>query len=249
MHFPYPHSPCAHVGVFPITLLHWGRGDRLWQQQPTAHRPCLICTFLKCVCVGVCWYIPEGGGSIIIAGSNSTPESRWVMPLTPLSCLHLFLLIQWVNMPTQSAISPLLIFIPKAGRSQGSLSGKTFWASRLSHRSNTYFITPVWLWNNKTHAHWYVLVFFWTRLSPRRKMMDSGQIDFYQHDTVCSNTCRSTKFDVLLNSTRLPPGSLVQPSPSSLALDPLGGQMPPLTGRSQPALKLLRLSLPHVLRL
>lgn len=79
--------------------------------------------------------------------------------------------------------------------------------------------------------------------------MDSGQIDFYQHDTVCSNTCRSTKFDVLLNSTRLPPGSLVHPSPSSLALDPLGGQMPPLTGRSRPALKLLRLSLPHVLRL
>ncbi|KAI3360444.1 hypothetical protein L3Q82_002339 [Scortum barcoo] len=63
-----------------------------------------------------------------------------------------------------------------------------------------------------------------------RKMMDSGQIDFYQHDTVCSNTCRSTKFDVLINSTRLPPGISVQPSPSCLALDPLGGQMPPLTG-------------------
>ncbi|XP_022616321.1 glucocorticoid modulatory element-binding protein 1-like [Seriola dumerili] len=63
-----------------------------------------------------------------------------------------------------------------------------------------------------------------------RKMMDSGQIDFYQHDTVCSNTCRSTKFDVLINSTRLPPGTSVQPSPSSLALDPLGGQVPPLTG-------------------
>ncbi|XP_044065390.1 glucocorticoid modulatory element-binding protein 1-like [Siniperca chuatsi] len=63
-----------------------------------------------------------------------------------------------------------------------------------------------------------------------RKMMDSGQIDFYQHDTVCSNTCRSTKFDVLINSTRLPPGTLVQPSPSCLALDSLGGQVPPLTG-------------------
>nr|XP_046254874.1 glucocorticoid modulatory element-binding protein 1-like [Scatophagus argus] len=63
-----------------------------------------------------------------------------------------------------------------------------------------------------------------------RKMMDSGQIDFYQHDTVCSNTCRSTKFDVLINSTRLPPGTLVQPSLSCLALDPVGGQVPPLTG-------------------
>ncbi|XP_058502884.1 glucocorticoid modulatory element-binding protein 1-like [Solea solea] len=62
-----------------------------------------------------------------------------------------------------------------------------------------------------------------------RKMMDSGQIDFYQHDTVCSNTCRSTKFDVLINSTRLPPGIAMQPSPSSLALDPPGRHMPLLT--------------------
>ncbi|KAM9852145.1 glucocorticoid modulatory element-binding protein 1-like [Aulostomus maculatus] len=63
-----------------------------------------------------------------------------------------------------------------------------------------------------------------------RKMMDSGQIDFYQHDTVCSNTCRSTKFDMLINSTQLPLGTSVQPSPPCLALDPLGGQAPPLTG-------------------
>nr|XP_020511883.1 glucocorticoid modulatory element-binding protein 1-like [Labrus bergylta] len=63
-----------------------------------------------------------------------------------------------------------------------------------------------------------------------RKMMDSGQIDFYQHNTVCSNTCRSTKFDVLINSTRLPPGASVQPSTSCLPLDALGGQVPPLTG-------------------
>ncbi|KAK5862507.1 hypothetical protein PBY51_017896 [Eleginops maclovinus] len=62
-----------------------------------------------------------------------------------------------------------------------------------------------------------------------RKMMDSGQIDFYQHDTVCSNTCRSTKFDVLINSTRLPLGTAVQPSLTCLALDLVGGQGPPLT--------------------
>uniref|UniRef100_A0A8C9SDJ1 Glucocorticoid modulatory element binding protein 1 n=1 Tax=Scleropages formosus TaxID=113540 RepID=A0A8C9SDJ1_SCLFO len=37
-----------------------------------------------------------------------------------------------------------------------------------------------------------------------RKMMDSGQIDFYQHDTVCTNTCRSTKFDLLISNTRCP---------------------------------------------
>lgn len=35
-----------------------------------------------------------------------------------------------------------------------------------------------------------------TRVSPRRKIMDSGELDFYQHDQVCSNTCRSTKIDL-----------------------------------------------------
>ncbi|XP_067329761.1 glucocorticoid modulatory element-binding protein 1 isoform X3 [Anolis sagrei] len=44
-----------------------------------------------------------------------------------------------------------------------------------------------------------------------RKMMDSGQIDFYQHDKVCTNTCRSTKFDLLISSARAPvPGSITQ---------------------------------------
>ncbi|XP_077431535.1 glucocorticoid modulatory element-binding protein 1-like isoform X1 [Vanacampus margaritifer] len=65
-----------------------------------------------------------------------------------------------------------------------------------------------------------------------RKMMDSGQIDFYQHDTVCSNTCRSTKFDMLINNSQLPLGTSVPPNPSSLALESLGGQAPPLTGES-----------------
>ncbi|XP_073436906.1 glucocorticoid modulatory element-binding protein 2 isoform X1 [Dendrobates tinctorius] len=30
-----------------------------------------------------------------------------------------------------------------------------------------------------------------------RKIMDSGELDFYQHSKVCSNTCRSTKIDVM----------------------------------------------------
>ncbi|XP_069080236.1 glucocorticoid modulatory element-binding protein 1 isoform X2 [Pleurodeles waltl] len=52
-----------------------------------------------------------------------------------------------------------------------------------------------------------------------RKMMDSGQIDFYQHDKVCTNTCRSTKFDLLISSARAPvpgaPGSILQTPTSS----------------------------------
>ncbi|KAG5842980.1 hypothetical protein ANANG_G00183560 [Anguilla anguilla] len=44
-----------------------------------------------------------------------------------------------------------------------------------------------------------------------RKMMDSRQIDFYQHDTVCTNTCRSTKFDLLISNTRLPCRAASQP--------------------------------------
>ncbi|XP_061675234.1 glucocorticoid modulatory element-binding protein 1 isoform X2 [Syngnathoides biaculeatus] len=65
-----------------------------------------------------------------------------------------------------------------------------------------------------------------------RKMMDSGQIDFYQHDTVCSNTCRSTKFDMLINSSQLPLGTSAQVNPASVVLESLGGQLPPLTGES-----------------
>ncbi|NP_001088431.1 uncharacterized protein LOC495295 isoform X1 [Xenopus laevis] len=36
-----------------------------------------------------------------------------------------------------------------------------------------------------------------------RKIMDSGELDFYQHATVCSNTCRSTKIDLTGNRLSL----------------------------------------------
>ncbi|XP_076865853.1 glucocorticoid modulatory element-binding protein 1 [Brachyhypopomus gauderio] len=49
-----------------------------------------------------------------------------------------------------------------------------------------------------------------------RKMMDSGQLDFYQHSTLCTNTCRSTKFDLLINNTRFPPDSSLLTTPSSV---------------------------------
>ncbi|XP_068603557.1 glucocorticoid modulatory element-binding protein 1 [Brachionichthys hirsutus] len=56
-----------------------------------------------------------------------------------------------------------------------------------------------------------------------RKMMDSGQLDFYQHSTLCTNTCRSTKFDLLINNTRFPPdGTGLSISASSNAQVVLG---------------------------
>uniref|UniRef100_A0A3Q3X9R0 SAND domain-containing protein n=1 Tax=Mola mola TaxID=94237 RepID=A0A3Q3X9R0_MOLML len=48
-----------------------------------------------------------------------------------------------------------------------------------------------------------------------RKMMDSGQLDFYQHSTLCTNTCRSTKFDLLINNTRFPPDGTGLATPTS----------------------------------
>uniref|UniRef100_A0A1A8F2B2 Glucocorticoid modulatory element binding protein 1 n=1 Tax=Nothobranchius korthausae TaxID=1143690 RepID=A0A1A8F2B2_9TELE len=56
-----------------------------------------------------------------------------------------------------------------------------------------------------------------------RKMMDSGQLDFYQHSTLCTNTCRSTKFDLLINNTRFPPdGTGLTTTVSSQAQATLG---------------------------
>ncbi|XP_036949420.1 glucocorticoid modulatory element-binding protein 1 isoform X3 [Acanthopagrus latus] len=48
-----------------------------------------------------------------------------------------------------------------------------------------------------------------------RKMMDSGQLDFYQHSTLCTNTCRSTKFDLLINNARFPPDGTGLTTPTS----------------------------------
>lgn len=58
--------------------------------------------------------------------------------------------------------------------------------------------------------------------------MDSGQIDFYQHDKVCTNTCRSTKFDLLISSARAPvPGqqSVVQTPTSADGRKPVTNAM------------------------
>ncbi|XP_028836488.1 glucocorticoid modulatory element-binding protein 1-like isoform X2 [Denticeps clupeoides] len=58
-----------------------------------------------------------------------------------------------------------------------------------------------------------------------RKMMDSGQIDFYQHDTACTNTCRSTKFDLLINHTRMPLSAIIPQPSSSSPLPGVSGQV------------------------
>lgn len=56
-----------------------------------------------------------------------------------------------------------------------------------------------------------------------RKMMDSGKLDFYQHSTLCTNTCRSTKFDLLINNTRFPPDGSGLTTPTSSQTQGNGG--------------------------
>ena len=60
--------------------------------------------------------------------------------------------------------------------------------------------------------------------------MHSGQIDFYQHDTVCTNTCRSTKFDVVVDGAGLSPGRPEQRPPSTVAPQGLPAQLGPTQG-------------------
>lgn len=155
--------------------------------------------------------------------------SCWVIPLTPLSCLHLFCCcsesIYQVN-------GKIWSFHLHSSRGQISWLCVKQTSGKLDCSTNSiHSLMPLCSWQHKNifwDIRWCSLL---TCFYPCRKMMDSGQIDFYQHDTVCSNTCRSTKFDVLINSTRLPSGTLVQPGPSCLALDLIGTQLPSLTGR------------------
>lgn len=46
--------------------------------------------------------------------------------------------------------------------------------------------------------------------------MDSGELDFYQHTKVCSNTCRSTKIDLVGTKVNSDPAvELVSAAPSA----------------------------------
>lgn len=65
-----------------------------------------------------------------------------------------------------------------------------------------------------------------------RKIMDSGELDFYQHTKVCSNTCRSTKIDLVgtkvsINSDQS--AELVPATPSSADLNGAAATFPEVT--------------------
>ncbi|XP_068184312.1 glucocorticoid modulatory element-binding protein 2 isoform X1 [Antennarius striatus] len=64
-----------------------------------------------------------------------------------------------------------------------------------------------------------------------RKIMDSGELDFYQHTKVCSNTCRSTKIDLVgtkvsINSDK---SAELIPVPSSAGLNGTAVSFPEMT--------------------
>ncbi|XP_054465614.1 glucocorticoid modulatory element-binding protein 2 isoform X2 [Anoplopoma fimbria] len=65
-----------------------------------------------------------------------------------------------------------------------------------------------------------------------RKIMDSGELDFYQHTKVCSNTCRSTKIDLVGTKVSIggdQPAELVPSTPSSADLNGGAASFPDVT--------------------
>lgn len=52
-----------------------------------------------------------------------------------------------------------------------------------------------------------------------RKIMDSGELDFYQHTKVCSNTCRSTKIDLVGTKVSLSVDSATELVPATPTTD------------------------------
>ncbi|KAE8293065.1 Glucocorticoid modulatory element-binding protein 2 [Larimichthys crocea] len=62
-----------------------------------------------------------------------------------------------------------------------------------------------------------------------RKIMDSGELDFYQHTKVCSNTCRSTKIDLVGTKVSISSeqsAELVPATPSSADLNGAAASFP-----------------------
>ncbi|XP_078110308.1 glucocorticoid modulatory element-binding protein 2 [Sander vitreus] len=69
-----------------------------------------------------------------------------------------------------------------------------------------------------------------------RKIMDSGELDFYQHTKVCSNTCRSTKIDLVGTKVSISSdqsAELVPATPSSADLNGAAASFPEVEETSE----------------
>lgn len=49
--------------------------------------------------------------------------------------------------------------------------------------------------------------------------MDSGELDFYQHSKLCSNTCRSTKIDLVGTRASLSGQASTEATPTPSSTD------------------------------
>ncbi|KAF5893497.1 glucocorticoid modulatory element-binding protein 2, partial [Clarias magur] len=67
-----------------------------------------------------------------------------------------------------------------------------------------------------------------------RKIMDSGELDFYQHSKLCSNTCRSTKIDLVGTRASLSSQASTEsaPTPSSTEVQTVNGSSATFTTES-----------------
>ncbi|MBN3321651.1 GMEB2 protein, partial [Atractosteus spatula] len=100
-------------------------------------------------------------------------------------------------------VEPEIIYPITCGESKANLIWKKFVCPGINIKCvqyNEHLISPkefVHLAGKSTLKDWKRAI----RLNGimLRKIMDSGELDFYQHAKVCSNTCRSTKIDLVGN--------------------------------------------------
>lgn len=67
---------------------------------------------------------------------------------------------------------------------------------------------------------WYHVSVYCSAVAPGfscRKIMDSGELDFYQHSRLCSNTCRSTKIDLVGSRVSLSSQQSIETAPATPA--------------------------------
>ncbi|XP_028849922.1 glucocorticoid modulatory element-binding protein 2 [Denticeps clupeoides] len=98
-------------------------------------------------------------------------------------------------------VDPDVLYSITCGDSKATLIWKKFVCPGINIKCvqfNEHLISPkefVYLAGKSTLKDWKRAI----RLNGAmlRKIMDSGELDFYQHSKVCSNTCRSTKIDLV----------------------------------------------------